>query len=113
MTDWTAYHQSNESLRLSVARLKAARLGLPPPGSLLRVKLYTPLHVIDGTRGWGHPRGELLLLVGVYPMAYDSQTRYDLVDPVELVLMSVRLGGALVTTGIVAGADAMTSFEAL
>lgn len=114
MTDWSAIHQATENLRLCTARMKAKRLKLPHPGTLVRVRHLAILSVIDHNRTFplaiSHSRGELLLLVYVN-MQPPPHPKGELTDPVEFIFMS--RGGALVTTGTRAAADVMAPYEEL
>lgn len=119
MTSWTALAKSTEALRLCTARMKAKRLKLPPPGSLIRVKAWAMMHPVNfDDRGAEHNswnsdtfgRGELLLLVCVN-MNPPDHPKGPLVDPVEFFFMGK--GGALYTTGTKAAGDVMVPYEVM
>lgn len=115
MTDWSAIHQATENLRVCTARMKARRLKLPEPGTLLRVRHLAILAVVDADRTFpatvAHHHGSLLLLVYVN-MDPAPHPKGPLTDPVELIFMSTK-GNALVTTGTRAAADVLAPYEVL
>lgn len=117
MASWQELRESTEQLRLCTARMKAKRLKLPSPGSLLRVKAFAVLSPVDfddrrnEAKTWNSDtfkRGELLLIVCVN---FDppEHPKGPLVDPIEFFLMGK--GGAVYTTGTRAAADIMNPFE--
>lgn len=114
MTTWTELQASNEQLRLCTARMKANRLKLPRPGTLVRVRHLAILAVVDPGRRFPltvqHLGGALLLLVCVN-MHPPEHPKGPLVDPVEFIFMGK--GGALYTSGTRAAADIMNGYEVL
>lgn len=115
MTSWEAINESTEQLRRCTARMKARRLKLPDPGTLVQVRHLAILAVVDPERAFkaavAHHHGALLMLVCIN---FDPppHPKGELVDPVELIFMSSK-GNALVTTGTRAGADVMCPYEVL
>lgn len=117
MTDISkALQESTERLRLCAARMKANRLKLPHPGTLVRVRYLAILAIIDPYRDWERllpqtlTSGELLLLIYVNT-APPPHPKGPLVDPVELVFMG--RDGILVSTGTRAAADVLDPYEVL
>ncbi len=104
-----------DELRVTTARLKSRRLKFPQLGSLLRVRKFVVLTVTGPYAGGlasivEYNQGELLLLVHIdfQPRQQDHGT---LVDPAEAFFMG--RGGAIVTTGIRAGADIFAAYDVL
>ncbi len=115
VTNWTKINESAEELRLHTSRMKVNRIKLPHPGTLVSVKHFVILSIVEPAAFRvvvEHTRGELLLLV--YVNTQPPLHPNFLIDPVELVFMSMkRMGGALVTTGTRAAADVMDPYEVL
>lgn len=117
MSSWAELAESSERLRLSTARLKARRLGLPSPGTTLRVIASSvALRVVrsdaDGrsSRGTFYRKGETLLLVSINTTPRMSAD--ELVsDPIELILIGRH--GLLVTSGPKPGSIIMHSYEVI
>lgn len=113
MSTWDDIRASTERLRQSTARMKAKRLKLPVPGTLVRVRTAHALaiyHVDQMMKQVVIIKNELLLLACVN-MNPEPHPKGPLVDPVELIF--VGRGGALHTTGTRAAADVMNPYEVL
>lgn len=95
-------------------RLKVKRLGLPSPGTLLRVKHFAILSTIHSSvwssRTVHHESGTLLLVVYVNTRP-PEHPRGPLNDAVEIIVMGK--GDTLYTTGTQAGHDVLLGYEVL
>jgi hypothetical protein len=84
--------ESTEQLRLCTARLKAHRLKLPPPGTLLRVKYTAFLAPINSynrisVRTHQCKTGSALLLVAIDTQPQDRPVGVDASDLIELIVL--------------------------
>lgn len=116
-TTWDEIQECTALLRLTTSRLKAKRLRLPDPGSLLQLRINIPLmpvkpldREIGLSRGRFYRADETLLLVCVNTLVEVPYGK-AVVDPVELIFLGYS--GALVTTGACSGAMIMNSWKVL
>lgn len=108
-----------DELRSFTVRSKMKRLGLPAPGTLVRVRSFVSLTTMtSGTslleRSSSMQRkGSLLIVIFVDTMSHMHwhYQQKNVIDPVEIVFLTES--GQLASTGVRAGGDVMAPFEAL